>query len=243
MPTAAEPFGTVRDRAVYLPEASTLVAADLHLGRAATSAVDAPLDEGPAIVDRLLSLVERFEPAELVLAGDVLDAFDSVPREARSALDALLAGAENQGAALIVLEGNHDTQLSALMDGGAREVHELTDGTVVSHGHERPAVAGRRHVVGHDHPAIDIQGRRRPCFLFGQGVYEDADVLALPAFNPVVPGTAVNTWDDGDPLSPMLAEVPRLRPVVWDGKVEEPLLFPTLASLQPYLARAGQRMR
>lgn len=235
MPTAPEPFGTVRDRAVFLPDAAAIVAADLHLGRAATSAVDAPLDVGPAIVDRLLGLVERFAPDELVLAGDVLDAFDAVPRAARSALETLRTGVDARGATLVVLEGNHDTQLGAILEDDPGELHELADGTVVSHGHRRPATAGRRHVVGHDHPVIDIEGRRRPCFLFGRGVFEGADVLALPAFNPALRGTAVNAWADGDPLSPLLAEASALQPVVWDGQAESTLVFPPLGSLQPYL--------
>lgn len=235
MPTAPEPFGVVRGRAVYLPDAAALVAADLHLGRAAASAVDAPLDEGPIIVDRLLALVDRFEPTELVLAGDVLDAFDAVPWAARSALEALRTGVDDRDATLVLLEGNHDTLLEALVEDGPRETHELADGTIVSHGHRRPAAGGPRHVVGHDHPVIDIEGRRRPCFLFGRGVFDEADVLALPAFNPTLRGTAVNRWADGDPLSPLLVEVSGLHPVVWDAHTEESFVFPALGTLQPYL--------
>ncbi|MFB6354111.1 MAG: metallophosphoesterase [Halobacteriales archaeon] len=235
MPTAAEPFGSVRDRAVYLPDAGTLVAADLHLGRAEVSGVDAPVDQGPAIVDRLLALVERFDPTTVVLAGDVLDAFDRVPRAARHALGALRAGLDAADTDLVTLAGNHDTQLAALAGDSPARVHQLADGTVVCHGHERPATAGARYVVGHDHPVIDIEGRRRPCYLFGPEAYEGADVLGLPAFNRSLRGTAVNGWRDGDPLSPLLAEVSRYRPVVRDAEADETLVFPTLDAMRPFL--------
>ncbi len=109
----------------------------------------------------------------------------------------------------------------------------LSDGTVVCHGHEYPEAEGRRYVVGHDHPVIAIEGRRRPCFLVGE--HEGAPVLGLPAFNPAVRGTAVNGWADGDPLSPLLRSVTAFRPVVWDADAGEPLVFPPLGSLQPYL--------
>lgn len=235
MRTAPEPFGTIRDRAVYLAAADTLVVADLHLGMASASAVEAPLDEGAAMVDQLGPLIDRFEPGTVVLAGDVLHAFGSVPRSARATLDALDRLIATADASLVLLAGNHDAQLAALADEPPADAHLLSDGTVVCHGHERPPEAGRRYVVGHDHPVIEIEGRRRPCFLHGPAAFDGADVLALPAFNPAVRGTTINALTDGDPLSPFLAEVTRFHPVVWDAGSPEPLVFPALADLRSYL--------
>ena len=235
MPTAPEPFATLRGRGVYLPQAEAVVVADLHLGRASASAVDAPLGEGPSVIAGLESLLQRFAPTELVLAGDVLDAFSRVPREARATLANVRSAAADHAAAITVLAGNHDAQLESLLGEPPADAHELDDGTVVCHGHEPPAIEGRRYVVGHDHPAIDIEGRRRPCVVFGAGVYRGADVIGLPAFNPWVPGTAVNGWADGDPLSPLLAEAASLRPLVWDADAGSTLSFPPLGSLGPYL--------
>lgn len=234
MPRAAEPFGTLADRAVYLPESGTLVAADLHLGRAAASAVDAPLGVGTAIVDRLLDLIDRFQPSELVVAGDVLDAFDHVPRPAKSALDALCAGVHERNVALSILSGNHDTHLGPLLGRTPETTRELDDGTVVCHGHERPSGDARRYVIGHDHPSIVIEGRRRPCYLY-HGSEGGGDLLVLPAFNPAVPGTPVNSWTDADPLSPFLETVSTIRPAVVDGQTHDPLVFPALGALQPHL--------
>ncbi|MDZ7702765.1 MAG: metallophosphoesterase [Halobacteriales archaeon] len=235
MPTAAEPFGVVRDRAVYLPESECLIAADLHLGKAAASAVDAPLDGGPAMVQRLAELVDRFEPAELVLAGDVLHAFGFVPEAARDALDDLAERTAAADAELVLVEGNHDTLLGSLTDIEPTPAHGLADGTIVCHGHEYPERTGERYVVGHDHPVIEIEGRRRPCYLYGAHARDGAAVLGLPSFNPAVRGTAVNRWADGDPLSPFLSTVTDFQPVVWDADANEPLVFPPLGSLQAYL--------
>jgi metallophosphoesterase superfamily enzyme len=236
MPTAAaEPFGVFRDRAVYLPDADALVAADLHLGTVATSPVEAPLEAGPAIADQLGGLLDWFDPATVVLAGDVLHAFDAVPRAARAAIRSIAERVRADGAELVLIEGNHDAQLAALDVVEPLTAHELADGTVVCHGHERPTVTGRRYIVGHDHPVIEIEGRRRPCALYGPESYGGADVLALPAFNPAVRGTPVNTWKDGDQLSPFLAASARFHPVVWDPDRGESLVFPALDTLEPYL--------
>jgi len=235
MATGPEPFGLVADRAAYLPEADALVLADLHLGRAATAPVHAPLNEGPAILDRLGRQLDGFDPATVVLAGDVLHAADQVPREARETFVALRSAVEDHGATLRVVAGNHDRELAAIDDASPVDAVELADGTVVCHGHEPPASTGRRYVVGHDHPAIVIEGRRRPCALYGPAAYDGADVLALPAYNPGVPGTPVNRLADGDALSPLLEALSRFHPVVWDPDAAAPLVFPALAALQPYL--------
>ena len=232
-PRAAEAFGALRERAAYLPDADALVVADLHLGKAAASAVDAPVDAGPAMVDRLGALLDRFEPAEVVLAGDVLHAYASVPQVARDALTALSDRVESAGAELTLVAGNHDAQLGTLVGAEPDTQRALPGGTVVCHGHEYPPTEASRYVIGHDHPTIEIEGRRRPCFLVG--AHEGAEVLALPAFNPAVRGTAVNGWADGDPLSPFLRSVTAFRPVVWDADAGEPLVFPPLGELQAYL--------
>lgn len=153
------------ERAVFLPEADALVLADLHLGRAATSRVELPLDERAAITDRLRSLLNEFEPAEVVLAGDVLDSFSTVPDGVETALRAIRTLVEDSGADLRVVSGNHDPMLGDIVD--AVDECRLGDATVVCHGHDRPERTADRYVIGHDHPTIVIEGRRRPCFLLG----------------------------------------------------------------------------
>ena len=113
--------------------------------------------------------------------------------------------------------------------------HRLPDGTLVCHGHEEPAGDAPLYVVGHDHPAIRIEGKRRPCYLYGETVYRGGDVLALPAFNPLATGTLVNRMGRHDPASPMLADVRAFRPVVWDEAAEETYVFPPLGSSGAFL--------
>lgn len=225
---------TLRGRAAYLPEPDTVVVADLHLGRGRASNVELPLGEQSAIPERLQGVLESFEPSSVVLAGDVLHSFSSLPEGAESALREVEDRIEATGATLTVVRGNHDTMLRTLLDPVAE--HRLSDGkTVVVHGHEPPTEAAERYVIGHEHPAIEIEGQRRPCALLGRGVYEGADVLALPAFNRLAAGTEVNGMRSGDPSSPLLADVGSFRPVVWDPEAEETLVFPPLERFRQLL--------
>jgi len=223
----------VRDRAAYLPEPAALVLADLHLGRSRTSNVELPLPERAAIEDRLADLLEAFDPATVVFAGDVCHAFSTVPDGVAATFDALRERIEGTGAAFVVVRGNHDAMLEDLADTTAD--HRLRDGTLVCHGHEDPDVDADRYVVGHDHPAIEIEGARRPCFLWGEGRHRGGDVLALPAFTELASGTPVNGLRGRDVQSPFLADLGAFRPVVREEETGETLVFPPLDSFRDLL--------
>lgn len=239
------PFGLpmdaqFRDRAAYLPGEDALVVADLHVGRDADSAVEIPLGERADLTDRLAALLEAFDPAQVVFAGDVLHAFDRLPEGIEETFANLRATVADAGAELVVVRGNHDGMLDALgaFDVDARDAYRVGD-TVVCHGHERPEIGGSadpaRYVVGHDHPAIEIEGKRRPCLLYGPGSFRGADVLMLPAFNRLAPGTTVNGMRTRDFMSPLVTDADALRPVVRDEEGGETLGFPPLGEFRRLL--------
>ena len=234
-----------RDRAVYLPAVDVLVLADLHLGKGEAAAVELPITG--RVVERVDALVEWCAPATVVLAGDVLHSFSYVTAAVADSFDDLRDRLADAGADLRIVAGNHDRSLDSLCgdaegdagtsshDDDPTDAIRLGDDTLVCHGHEAPGERADRYVVGHDHPAIVIEGRRRPCYLYGVGVYRDADVLALPAFNPLATGTAVNRLSRGDPSSPLLEDVRSFRPVVWDEASGETFVFPPLGSSKAFL--------
>jgi putative SbcD/Mre11-related phosphoesterase len=220
------------ERAAYLPAADALVLADLHVGRDAASNVSLPMGERDDIVERLQRVLAEFEPSTVVVAGDLLHVHGSVPAGARETLDAITATVGDAGAALRVARGNHDTMLDAVgVD--AEAVVELADGTVVWHGHEDPPVDGERYVVGHEHPAVEIEGTRHPCFLYGPNQHDGSDVLVLPAFTRLAAGTLVNGLTRDDSLTSMLSNPDGFRPVVVSEG--ETLAFPALGDLRGLL--------
>ena len=231
---AASEF-TVADRAAYFPEDDALVVADLHLGRAHASNVDFPLNERADTLDRLDSLLTQFSPDTVVFAGDVLHRFDVVPVPVRDSLDAVTARVEDADADLVLIRGNHDGQLDRVVDREVRDAVVLDSGTVVCHGHEEPADSGDRYVVGHDHPVVEIEGRRHPCLLYGPEAYGDDEVVMLPPFSRLAPGVVVNRMRGTDFDSPLIRSVRALHPVVRDTDAGETLRFPPLSELRRLL--------
>lgn len=233
-------------RAAYLREPDALIVADLHVGRVAASNVDAPLDEGRDIVERIATHLDAVDPATFVVAGDILHVHGSVPTGTVNVLEDIVQTVDSAGATPVFVKGNHDTLLDELdISGDPRIVDEyrLQDGTVVCHGHEEPAEESDsdgareptatgpvRYVVGHEHPAIRIEGARHACFLAGESTYRDADVLVLPAFSSAASGTLVNRL--GDAMSPVVGTLGRYRPVVVG---EEPYEFPPLSEFAALL--------
>ena len=223
-------------RAAYLESADTLVLADLHLGRAEDSNVQFPVGEREDVLDRLGTLLERFAPETVVVAGDLLHAFGRFSPSVAESVGTVERLVADAGAAFVVTPGNHDALIEKVFDGPTPAEHRLPDGTVVYHGHERPEKTAGRYVFGHDHPAIEIEGKRHPCFLYGEGVYRSADVLVLPAFTRLARGVAVNGAYGSDLMSPVLTRgIETYRPLVYDADTEETLAFPPLTQFREML--------
>lgn len=223
-------------RAAYVEPADALLVADLHVGRDRQSDVQLPLDERGDVLERLRAALERFGPREVVVAGDLLHSFGHLPGGVAETLDVLAGAVEDACADLVVTRGNHDGLVPDAVDAHTPDEHRLTDGTLVCHGHERPEGTAERYVVGHDHPAITIEGRKHPCFLYGEGAFRGGDVLVLPAFSRLARGTAVDGMTAPDFMSPVTAAAAgTYRPVVYDADAGEALAFPPLAALREHL--------
>ena len=222
-----------RDRAVYLPAVETLIVADLHVGRAATSEVELPMGEQSDLRSRLEDLLAAVDPEQLVVAGDILHSFGSVPYGVPDTLSAIEETVDEHGLDLVLVGGNHDTILPDLIDEQPLDAVELEDGTVVHHGHELPDVEADRYVIGHEHPAIVVEGDRHPCFLEGIAQWRGATVIVLPAFNRFAKGTVINSMQTKDVMSPLITDLDACRPVVRSaGKT---LSFPVLGDFRSLL--------
>ncbi|MCO8268394.1 metallophosphoesterase [Haloferax sp. AB510] len=226
---------SVRERALFLPDADALVLADLHVGRADASAVDFPLGEGTDLAERLRAYCAEFAPDEVVFAGDVLHRFDHVSERHVAALEALAETCDDAGADPVFVAGNHDTMLAEVWSGDVHDEYRLADGTLVCHGHREPDGDAERYVVGHDHPTLSIEGRRRPCVLYAPDAYRGGDVLMLPAFTRFAAGVEVNRMRASDFQSPLLTDADDFRPLVRDAETGETLTFPPLGKLRRLL--------
>ncbi|MDG5759281.1 metallophosphoesterase [Natronococcus sp. A-GB1] len=220
------------DRAVYFPRAETLVLADLHLGRGAASRVQAPIGGEEDVGGRLEELLVTRNPETVVIAGDLLHSFSWIPRGVERSITRLVDGVEAAGASLVVTPGNHDTMLESVLDGETAPAYQLADGeTVVCHGHESPPDDVRdatRYVIGHEHPAIEIDGRKRPCTLYDPGGDDRAATLILPAFTRLAGGRTVNRLRSSNLQSPLIGDLDGYYPGVYDRSSGDVLWFPPL---------------
>lgn len=223
-------------RAVFLPATATLVVADLHAGRGEASNVTLPLGEREDLVTRLRALVDETNPETVVFAGDVLHRFDGATERARGTVEAVADVVADADARPTFVRGNHDTTLDSIRDGVERAAVVGTDPrTAVCHGHERPDVDADRYLIGHDHPAITIEGKRHPCFIHVPDAYHGADVLMLPAFSRLAAGVTVNDTRGTDFQSPLVGSLADARPTVYDGDDGSALTFPALSEFRRLL--------
>ena len=185
-------------RAVWIAEARTLVVADLHLGCAWAHRHEGNLVPLSPIAEergRLRALVEAYAPERIVLLGDIVHRAVRVPALKEELCK--LIGELGEQAELILVAGNHDRRLRALLaecglSAPLLEEYRLGD-FLHTHGDAGSAEAallrrnearakGARILIGHEHPAISVSDRvatsvKCPCFLVSE------DVLILPAFS------------------------------------------------------------
>lgn len=216
--TADRPPGiadvTFTERAAYLADPDALVVADLHIGRDAGTNLELPLGERAALVDGLAALLDRFEPSHVVVAGDLLDAFGSLPSPVEGTIRSLADAVAEHDAALTVATGNHDTMIDVVFAGERVPEIRLDDGTVVCHGAADPGSDAERTVIGHDHPTLAVGGRKYPCALVGPIADRRGTLIILPAFSPLPRGTTINRLTAADLQTPLVDDLDAFHPVV-----------------------------
>lgn len=186
----ADPSG-----AAFWPAESTLIVADLHLGKGASLArrgsLLPPYDTVATLIE-LKRAIERLQPRRVICLGDSFHdrhAAASLPRESRATLLRLAKGRR-----WIWIAGNHDPDPPA--DCGGELAEEIVvGGLVFRHEARDPRSIHPSHaageVSGHFHPkaSVRLRGRRitRRCFV------EDGRRLVMPSFGAYTGGLDVLT--------------------------------------------------
>lgn len=177
------------DRAVFWPQARTLLVADVHLGKGAAlrrAGIAVPSGGSRDDFARLDRLIRHHRPERLLVLGDLFHA----RLEADDPLLASFAAfrARHRAMAMAAIRGNHDrkTRRPPALE---LEWHDaLVEGPFVF-AHE-PVADPRGYVLaGHLHPVLKLRGRgdaaRLPVFWFS------AAVGVLPSFGGFTGGYAV----------------------------------------------------
>ncbi len=180
-PFSDRPLTLLPEGAVFLPEISTLIVADIHLGKSATfRARGLAIPEGDNARDfaRLSALCKKYRASHLVVAGDLFHARSGITPELESALALFLTALEIP---VTLVVGNHDLKLRKLPS-QLRPINHLSLGTHFCVVHDPAIATGETmHLAGHWHPVVKIPDGHRtslrlPCFLLR------ANTLVLPAY-------------------------------------------------------------
>ncbi|HTX43175.1 MAG TPA: metallophosphoesterase [Methanocella sp.] len=230
--------------AAYFPDIGVCACADVHIGiedSIQAEGFSMPLEEERELLERFRDVIKKFEPEVLVLNGDVLHEFGRLRRNTKRAFDRITMELLASVGEVIVLTGSHDKMMGTALEGSdiSPADYYYKGGVLFTHGDGVPKRAKDDDVelivIGHDHPTLDIELKKEPCFLYGEKAWHGKDVLVLPAFNPLCTGTTINWMDSWDFMSPFVREsdIGRYRPIIVAG--DEVLEFPMLSEFRDIL--------
>jgi uncharacterized protein len=154
--------------AVFWKEAKTLMLADLHLGKSTTfrrGGIPVPEGSTAKTLERWRSCIQRWQPEEVFVLGDLVHASCSWSEELVSGLQSVLD--ELGGRQLTLIEGNHDrgslSQLRRLSIQVTKPpffkapfllVHDPSSDVAVAETEQEKRIA----IGGHIHPATQLVG-------------------------------------------------------------------------------------
>lgn len=183
------------DRCLILDDGPTAIIGDLHLGY--ESALE---DEGmfiprintDSVRDSLNRIIDEYEPARMVLLGDIKHDFKRSSYQAREDVRSIVKLVD-EAAEAIVIKGNHDNFLQNILTSIGVNTLDYIDimGFRLEHGHVDSGI--RPVIIGHEHPSIRIPGElsgamKLQCYV----VAKDEGVIVIPPFSPFASGNDLN---------------------------------------------------
>ena len=168
-------------KAIFWEEQSTLLLADLHLGKAQhfrKAGIPVPSDAGNSNWDKLIELLLGYQPKRVIFLGDLFHSVHNPVWE--EFIDFIQPFAPTS---FELIPGNHDILSDYQYQKSGLVIHEetLAMGPFLLSHEPSPTPEGQYNLVGHIHPCVYLKGNARqrlrlPCFYFGekQGI--------LPAF-------------------------------------------------------------
>jgi putative SbcD/Mre11-related phosphoesterase len=166
----------------------------------------------------LKSLVEKTGADELIILGDVKHNIPSTSLQEYKEIP-LFFSSLREIVDLSIVKGNHDGNLEKLLTDFQISEHLYRDGVLFTHGHswiKTKSLDARVLVLAHSHPAIEFVDEfnrivKEPAWIRGRfnekikehyRVSEIPEFIVIPAFNPLISGTAFNQSSKKGQLGP-----------------------------------------
>lgn len=182
--------------AAFLADESTLIVADIHLGKSAVfRAKGLPVPEGDSARDlaRLFDLAKKHRASHLVIAGDLFHSSTGLTTQLETALADFMVRLEIP---ITLVTGNHDVGIRKL-PAQLRSVAHLDLENHLRVIHDPAHASGESfHIAGHWHPVVKIPDGKRTSLRLACFLYRD-NTLVLPAFGSFT-GGAILDAEPGD---------------------------------------------
>ena len=186
------------DLGLYIVADDCLVVSDLQLGLEEyynSQGVMLPRFNFIEVKKHFVKLFEQKNHfSHIVLDGDIKHEFAKTSNQEWREIIELLEMLSEHADHISIVKGNHDLWINPIARFAKVDIHEKglyleKSKTYLCHGHEIPSNLeyenAARIVIGHDHPAIELQeGAKREkykCFLVGS--YGKKKLVVLPSFN------------------------------------------------------------
>ena len=211
--------------ALFIKDKKIIVIADLHIGierELREKGLQVP-SQTKSMTKRLILLFKKYNPAEIVLLGDIKHNIPTSTIQERKDVKNFIEKIKEYGP-IHILPGNHDGNIIKLLPSDI--LLHSSDGYVIEnigfiHGHRWPKeeiMQCEYIILAHTHPTIMLTDRLgyktyESCWLRGscktstEDKYpkiEDPALFVLPAFNPLCGGIAVNKDKIIGPFSKIL---------------------------------------
>lgn len=205
------------ERCLLLRDGPTAVIGDLHLGYESALEADGmfiPRINTGSVRDALNVILDDYEPARVVLLGDVKHDFRRSSYQAREEVRAIVR-LVSDAAETVVVRGNHDNFLQNILADLGLTALDSVDimGYRLEHGHVDSGA--RPVIIGHEHPSLRIPGGmsgsvKMQCYV----IAEREGVVVIPPFSPFASGNDLN-GGEGSAMAPALKGCDLGRADIW----------------------------
>jgi DNA ligase-associated metallophosphoesterase len=162
------------EKAVFWPAQSTLLVADLHLGKDATfraAGVPIPVGSSQETLNRLAKLIAKIKPRKVVVLGDLHHGKESDPSLFNQ------WASDHRETTIELIAGNHDRWIKECRLNFASEPSQDAGGIMLAHA---PQESAKPVICGHIHPGFRLEAGIRSetlgCF------WLQPTCFVLPAF-------------------------------------------------------------
>ena len=198
-----------------------LIIGDLHLGYEESLLKQGyliPFSQLKKTIEILKKIIQKAKPKTIIINGDIKEEFGTITRQEWKETIALIDFIE-KSAKLILIKGNHDMIIEPLARKKSIEVKKRfdIDNITIIHGDQLVKDLNKTIIISHEHPAISFKERpdeKYKCFLLGK--YRSKNLIVLPSFNPLTPGSDITKEEF---LSPYLKNINNFEVLVVQDKV------------------------